>query len=143
VKDLLKNEAAIYSETNLTEAQATMRLLLLRKLAVRFGLRIFEKAFVECLLDREYRPKPAHIKKQIMKILEIERLEEAAAVRGSPVFKQLPDCKNNCGEEEGVYRVSDPSGNYVGVCDCLRAHWRAGGQRLLWMKPRALEPGVN
>lgn len=137
MKDLLKNEAAIYSETNLTEAQATMRLLLLRKLAGEFGLRVFEKALVECWLDYEYRPKPAHIKKQIVKVRELEKLEEEAGVRGStPVFGELPDCKNDCGKGGGLYRVADVTGNYVEICDCLRAHWLAGGRRLCWMKPK-------
>jgi hypothetical protein len=112
-----------------------MRLFLLRKLAAKFGLRVFEKALIECWLYYEYRPKPGHIQKQIMKVRELEKLAEEAAVRGSTLaFRQLPGCQNNCGEEEGVYRVSDPSGSYVEICDCLRAHWLTGGQRLFWMK---------
>jgi hypothetical protein len=116
-----------------------MRLRILQKLATEFEMSLLERAMEECFLEYEYRPKPAHMKRQILKIKEREKLKkEAAARRGAPAFKQLDDCKNNCVENEGVYRGIDSRGGYWEICDCLQAHWLAGGQRHLWMRSQKM-----
>jgi hypothetical protein len=128
---LMKNETANYTESVLTEAQATVRLLKLTELAERYGVKLLERALSECLLEYDFRAKPSQVKRQILALKEVEKQKEVLIRMSEPMFKPLPGCVNDCAKGDGTIERSDDLGRYIDICDCLRAHWAAGGTRWL------------